>query len=88
MTINIGNECTQCRKDTSFGSGRFVNRIPSGTEEFEGYLCADCQDEATEISVSPQEEFNPYVPPQHWLSDYPKPPKYEEGSDRGATDEF
>ena len=44
--------------------------------------------EATEISVSPQEEFNPYVPPQHWLSDYPKPPKYEEGSDRGATDEF
>ena len=44
--------------------------------------------EATVISVSPQEEFNPYVPPQHWLSDYPKPPKYEEGSDRGATDEF
>ena len=87
MTINIGNECTQCRKDTSPGSGRFVNRIPSGTEEFEGYLCADCQ-EATEISVSPQEEFNPFDPPQHWLSDYPKPPKYEEGSDRGATDEF
>ena len=44
--------------------------------------------EATVIAVSPQEEFNPYVPPQHWLSDYPKPPKYEEGSDRGATDEF
>ena len=31
--------------------------------------------------------FNPYDLPQHWLSDYPKPPKYEEGSDRGATDE-
>ena len=31
--------------------------------------------------------FNPYDPPQHWLMDYPKPPKYEEGSDRGATDE-
>ena len=44
--------------------------------------------EATVISVSSQAEFNPYVPPQHWLSDYPKPPKYEEGSDRGATDEF
>jgi hypothetical protein len=43
MTINIGNECTQCRKDTSFGSGRFVNRIPSGTDELEGYMCEDCQ---------------------------------------------
>ena len=31
--------------------------------------------------------FNPYDLPQHWLSDYPKPPKYHEGSDRGATDE-
>jgi hypothetical protein len=31
--------------------------------------------------------FNPYDPPQHWLSEYPKPPKYFEGSDRGATDE-
>ena len=95
MTINIGNECTQCRKDTSFGSGRFVNRIPSGTDELEGYMCEDCQnmgepnpdEEATAISVSPQEEFNPFDPPQHWLSDYPKPPRYEEGSDRGATDE-
>lgn len=89
MTIDIGNECTQCRKDTSPGSGRFVNRIPSGTDELEGYMCEDCQNmgEETEISVSPQEEFNPFDPPQHWLSDYPKPPKYEEGSDRGATDE-
>ena len=26
--------------------------------------------EATVISVSPQEEFNPFDPPQHWLSDY------------------
>jgi hypothetical protein len=43
MTINIGNECTECRNDTSFGSGRFVNRIPSGTDEYEGYLCSDCQ---------------------------------------------
>ena len=34
-----------------------------------------------------KEEFNPYDLPQHWLSDYPKPPKYHEGSDRGATDE-
>ena len=31
--------------------------------------------------------FNPYDLPQHWLSDYPKPHKYHEGTDRGATDE-
>ena len=36
-------KCSQCRKDTSPGSGRFVNRIPSGTDELEGYLCPDCQ---------------------------------------------
>ena len=48
MTIDIGNECTQCRKDTSPGRGRFVNRIPSGTDEFEGYLCPDCQVETEE----------------------------------------
>jgi hypothetical protein len=126
MTIDIGDECTQCRKDTSFGSGRFVNRIPSATDELKGYLCPDCQLVTCEvcnqdtieyvltvggtiicddcllkeikddsyirgdrvISISPQEEFNPYIPPQHWLTDYPEPPKYEEGSDRGATDEF
>ena len=43
MTIDIGNECTQCRKDTSFGSGRFVDRIPAGNDEFEGYLCTECR---------------------------------------------
>ena len=42
----------------------------------------------TRLLTKKKEEFNPYDPPQHWLSDYPKPPKYEEGSDRGATDEF
>ena len=43
MIINIGNKCTECFKDTSFGSGRFVNRIPSGTDKYEGYLCSECQ---------------------------------------------
>ena len=28
MTINIGDECTECHRDTSFGSGLFVNRFP------------------------------------------------------------
>ena len=43
MIINIGNECTSCRRDTSIGSNLFVNRIPSGTEKLEGYLCFECQ---------------------------------------------
>ena len=43
MTIDIGNECVECRNDTSFGSGLFVNRIPSITEGLDGYLCPDCQ---------------------------------------------
>ena len=43
MVIDIGNLCTQCGEDTSFGSGRFVNRIPSGTDTQEGYMCAECQ---------------------------------------------
>ncbi len=30
--------CVDCGEDTSFGSGRFVNRIPSD----DNWLCADC----------------------------------------------
>ena len=53
MDINIGNECVDCRQDTSFGSGRFVNRIPAYVDrevlhgEFigiEGYQCAECRE--------------------------------------------
>ena len=43
MTKDIGNNCVSCLKDTSFGFGRFVNRIPATTENYEGYLCSDCQ---------------------------------------------
>ena len=56
---DIGNNCVCCNKDTSFGSGRFVNRIPADAdyeslddkgniifaeEEYrDGYLCPNCQ---------------------------------------------
>ena len=40
---DIGDNCTHCGKDTSFGSGLFVNRIPSTTETQDGYMCPDCQ---------------------------------------------
>jgi len=33
------NDCIECGEDTSFGSGRFVNRIPAD----DNYMCAECQ---------------------------------------------
>ena len=30
--IDIGDLCTHCGRDTSFGNGLFVNRIPSGSD--------------------------------------------------------
>lgn len=57
----IGDHCVECGEDTSFGSGRFVNRIPAdrdldedspfkhlikeGYSRVDGYLCADCTSE-------------------------------------------
>jgi len=40
--IDIGDHCTHCGRDTSPGTGLFVNRIPSDTETERGYLCPDC----------------------------------------------
>ena len=40
---DIGDKCTHCGKDTSFGSGLFVNRIPSTTDAATGYMCPECQ---------------------------------------------
>ena len=60
MSIDIGDECTECRRDTSFGSGLFVNRIPSGTDEYEGYLCPDCQALECDICHKPSIEYGIY----------------------------
>ena len=50
--IDIGDKCVDCRQDTSFGTGRFVNRIPAFVDrevdgkwlELDGYLCAECRE--------------------------------------------
>jgi hypothetical protein len=58
MKVLIGNRCVWCGEDTSFGSGKFVNRLSVGTtgdavtwlpieyqkQEFDvdGWGCADC----------------------------------------------
>ena len=40
---DIGNKCVYCFNDTSFGSGKFVNRISASTDDLDGYSCEDCQ---------------------------------------------
>jgi hypothetical protein len=58
---NVDNLCVECGEDTSFGSGRFVNRIPAdrdldedspfknlikeGYSQVDGYLCPECTSE-------------------------------------------
>ena len=43
MKTNINDLCTSCHKDTSVGSGRFVKRIPTESDDEIGYMCAQCQ---------------------------------------------
>ena len=53
-TIDYGDLCLECRQDTSFGSGRFVNRIPAerqdgiDSDKEIGYLCEACLEEVSE----------------------------------------
>lgn len=62
--MDIGDLCVFCGHDTSFGSGRFVNRIPAVTDACEGYACPDCMsrecDRCDEM-ISVDEDFTPYV---------------------------
>ena len=44
MSKDIGNKCIYCFEDTSFGSGRFVNRIPADDGEHDGYACPECME--------------------------------------------
>ena len=38
------NDCISCGEDTSFGSGRFVNRIPADSPLAHNiYMCVECQ---------------------------------------------
>jgi len=41
--IDVGNLCVYCDRDTYWGSGRFVNRIPADDGERIGWMCAECQ---------------------------------------------
>lgn len=48
--VDIGDLCVHCRRDTSFGSGKFVNRYPvfglyntNLKREEDGYCCDECE---------------------------------------------
>lgn len=43
--IDQGNMCLECRQDTSFGTGKYVNRTPLFREDEEGYMCESCENE-------------------------------------------
>ena len=50
--IDLKNKCVHCKQDTSYGSGKFVNRYPVfGLDpnglgvEYDGYCCDDCEQE-------------------------------------------
>jgi len=61
-TVDIGNKCVNCLEDTSFGSGKFVNRIPAENEKYEGYQCYECQsiecDKCSQPSFEYHEDLN------------------------------
>jgi len=52
VTGDIGSYCVECLRDTSFGTGRYVNRIPADATVYDedgneiglrsGWLCPDC----------------------------------------------
>jgi hypothetical protein len=67
--VDYGQRCVFCGEDTSFGSGRFVNRLGADTYDEEkkeyrdGYACAECM--ATECdrcdkSIALDEDVTPY----------------------------
>ena len=90
---DIGNRCVHCGEDTSFGSGRFVNRIPADADYLstdkdgkvifadgeyrDGYACAECM-------AMPCDRCEEFIPLDEDLCPYDV---YEEGS-RKASEEF
>ena len=56
ISVDMHDRCTHCGRDTSMGSGLFVNRIPCTTDatltlsdattidvDVHGYMCIECQ---------------------------------------------
>ena len=43
IAVDIGELCTECHQSTAWGSGKFVNRIPSDNGLEQGWMCEECQ---------------------------------------------
>lgn len=43
IVTDIGELCTECHQSTAWGSGKFVNRIPSDNGFEQGWMCEECQ---------------------------------------------
>ena len=41
--IDIGDLCTHCHKSTAYGTDLYEQRIPSGTDTENGWMCVECQ---------------------------------------------
>ena len=64
MNKDIGDKCIFCFKDTSFGSGRFVNRIPASDDEYDGWACPECMAYECDRCNKPNEkELDPWISP-------------------------
>lgn len=63
-SVDIGERCTHCGCDVSFGSGNYVNRIPSGYQrdvdspDLDGYMCAGCQTMTCEECGQPTLDYS------------------------------
>lgn len=58
LVMDIGDKCTHCGKDTSFGNGNFVNRIPSETTIDSA---EDWMDKETYSHLNPQALLTGYL---------------------------
>jgi len=57
--VDIGDECVDCFQDTSWGSGRFVNRIPASVDRQAGDVDKRWLDKFFDESV--------FVPDDFWI---------------------
>ena len=66
---DLGNLCIDCKEDTSFGSGKFVNRIPADDGEVSGFMCADCQMVECDSCKQKVFEYETSVQGMWWCTD-------------------
>lgn len=60
---DIGDRCVECGRDTSLGSGLFVNRVPAEVDDgsggtVEGYYCPECLEDIEAELEAHGEEFD------------------------------